>query len=478
MPRVATPTQSQGFDPDLLRQLQQVVTGALANVEAGAAESVPSSVHSESPLSPPVRFQEPRSIVERRSNVDLARPPTPYGPISGSAVPQWMRAPAGPGSTTVPAQDSRRSWTAHDDVSPAARSVPGPNVTETAPQVPIVFGDGMRPIAQAIASRRSGSLALTTAAGVRRVVLHEGDVITAGSEIEGESLVHFLAGRGDLDQDTAARLSGKLAPSGRHAGAALIAQGFLAQDDLWTVLRAHAEWLLGRMLASGPGSLDIEQEAPGRLKAEPSVFGGAAGPEVFVEAARRVLDPETSRVALGGDHARLDAGSKQALLGECALSKEEERAVRDAPGRTVGEISASIGNDLLPVLHALVELSVLSLLAPAQQKASPEKHDRPDPLDDDAVRQRIKARLGLVREGDYFALLGIGRTATSYEIKRAYLELRRTLEPTRLLNATTADLYDDVVLVIEVLDEAYEILRDNQRRERYRRAIEAGPPGR
>jgi hypothetical protein len=38
------------------------------------------------------------------------------------------------------------------------------------------------------------------------------------------------------------------------------------------------------------------------------------------------------------------------------------------------------------------------------------------------------------------------------------------------------DLLDDVRLVIEVLDEAYEILREPHRRERYRRAIEAGPP--
>jgi len=80
-----------------------------------------------------------------------------------------------------------------------------------------------------------------------------------------------------------------------------------------------------------------------------------------------------------------------------------------------------------------------------------------------------------VKEGDYFALLGVPRSATAYEIKRAYLELRRTFEPSRLLTAKTVDLLDDVELIIEVVDEAYDILRDTNRRERYRRAIEASP---
>ena len=44
------------------------------------------------------------------------------------------------------------------------------------------------------------------------------------------------------------------------------------------------------------------------------------------------------------------------------------------------------------------------------------------------------------------------------------------------MTAATADLQDDVRLVIEVLDEAYDILREPHRRERYRKAIESPAP--
>ena len=52
---------------------------------------------------------------------------------------------------------------------------------------------------------------------------------------------------------------------------------------------------------------------------------------------------------------------------------------------------------------------------------------------------------------------------------------RGCLDPGQVLRQSTLDLADDVDTILEVLDEAYEILRDQQRRERYRRAIESMP---
>jgi hypothetical protein len=159
---------------------------------------------------------------------------------------------------------------------------------------------------------------------------------------------------------------------------------------------------------------------------------------------------------------------------ECALRPEEEQIVRFAAGRSLGEVLAGAEPELSDVVYGLVSLGVLEALAPAAPAA--EAAGVHDPLDEEAIRQRVRARVALVEDGDYFALLGIPRSATGYEIRRAYLELRRSFEPVRVLTAATADLAADVRLIVEVLDEAYEILREPHRRDRYRRAIEAGPP--
>ena len=309
---------------------------------------------------------------------------------------------------------------------------------------------------------------------MRRIVLQEGDVVTAGSGVAEESLLSFLAARGDIERDVAMRLAGKLPPGGRHAGAALIAHGYLGQDALWSVLRAHAEWLIGGFLLVESGTLELETEPPGRLRAEPSVFGGSMGAEVFVESVRRVVPPDVALGRLGGIAARMDAGSRFSLLAECALRPDEQALLNEAAGATIGELVDHSSADVPTLLYALVCLEVLSVLVPSKRIEKSRPTDR-DPLDQEAIRMRVRARLALVEEGDYFAVLGVPRGATSYEIRRAFVDLRRSFEPSRLLTAETADLTTDVRTVLEVLDEAYDILKDTHRRERYRRAIEAGP---
>ena len=49
-------------------------------------------------------------------------------------------------------------------------------------------------------------------------------------------------------------------------------------------------------------------------------------------------------------------------------------------------------------------------------------------IDAEGVRERVRARLQLVEDGDYFALLGVSHDATGYEVRRAFLELRRAFD--------------------------------------------------
>jgi hypothetical protein len=306
-------------------------------------------------------------------------------------------------------------------------------------------------------------------------VLQDGDVVTAASGVADETLLAFLVARGDIERDLLPQLEGKLPSYGRIAGAALIAKGHLGQDDLWPVLRAHAEWIIGRALLIPSGTCELEVEPPARLTQEPNVFGGATGAEVLIESIRRVIPPDVAMARLGGSRARISLGPRQSLLSECALRADEVERIRSAQGRSVGELVERADPEMPNVLYALACLGVIEVLravAPAREEAPPE----PDPYDEEAVRQRVRARLALVEDGDYFALLGVSRGATSYEIRRAYLELRRGFEPSRLLTAATANLHGDVQVILEVLDEAFEILREPHRRERYRRAIESAGP--
>ena len=148
------------------------------------------------------------------------------------------------------------------------------------------------------------------------------------------------------------------------------------------------------------------------------------------------------------------------------------RALRDV-------LAAAPEGDLATVVFALAQLGVLEVLAAVGDAASVEDRDGAGvaALDAEAIRERVRARMQLVDDGDYFAVLGVTRQATGYEVRRAFLELRRAFDPSRVLTPEIADLADDVRKITLVLEEAYDILKDAARRERYRRAIEGAPGG-
>jgi hypothetical protein len=451
-------------------------SAATAGTGAGGSRPATITMRPEGGREP--RTVEPRSV-EPRSVVDREVPSA--GPaLTEPGLPIEAGGPSRPTPALFPIETASAAGEALRIAPSLNRSEPPrADVAPRAPpplRLPAVLGEGdaVAAVAAVIAARASGSLALGPEGTLRRIVLHDGDIVTAASGAPEETLVAFLAARGDLERDVAGRLANRVPAHGRHAGAALVAHGHLGQEDLWPVLRAHAEWIIGRALVCDEGAAALEDEPPGRLKAEPNVFGGATGAEVFLEQLHRVVPPDVALRRIGGPGARLAEGPRRQLLVECALPTEDEQLVRTAGGRTVSEVLAESEPELADVLYGLASLGVLEVLAPV----SPDL-DAPsggDVLDEGALRQRVRARVALVEDGDYFALLGIPRSATGYEVKRAYLELRRAFEPGRVLTAATADLAADVRLVVEVLDEAYEILREPHRRDRYRRAIETGPP--
>lgn len=339
-------------------------------------------------------------------------------------------------------------------------------------------GAAIGTLASAIRRRFTGAIAFESDAGIRRVVLRDGDLVTVSSGIPDESLLHFLVSAGVLGKDVSAQLGHRVPSFGRHAGAALIAGGYLPQDQLWPTLRAHAEFILGRALSQITGVAALETTVPERLRAEPSVFGGATGSEVLVEICRKVVSPDVALERLGGEHVRLRRGEHFRLLEECAIGDDERAALPKLEALDLGDaLAAAPGEEFPCVVYALRELGVL-VVTRSEPRSDAETRRRVDPLDDAAIRRAVLARRALVDEADYFTLLGVPRSATGYHIRRAYLELKRAFDPSVVLRPGTLELRDDVDVIIDVLQEAYDVLREPVRRERYRRALEASPPGR
>ena len=429
----------------------------------------------------PTQAPEPPSTTPpaaRPRPADRHPPPTWSGaaplPLQTSAPPEPLPSESQPPGTLGP-----------DELGPGSSAAPPPSdraASEPQIELPgaLVRGAPALVMGRAVRQRFTGCLAFEVDQGLRRVVFKDGDVVISASAVHGESLVSFLSQRGDVGSDTAAQIEHRIPTFGRHAGAALIARGLLEQNELWPVLRAHAEWVLSQLLSIERGAVQMEHPVPERLAAEPAVFGGATGAEVLVELIQRVVPPAQALAYLGNEGVVFTKGPASALIAECALSPRLLTLVQRAEQLELTQLLQEATDEpMLPC--ALYALSVLEVLEPTTPErrtprpARPRPARVPDAIDDEALRAKIQARRALVDEGDYFALLGVPRAATGYDIRRSYVELRRQFDPAEALRQSTLDLSEDLDTILEVLDEAYEILRDQQRRERYRRAIESTP---
>ncbi|MGO9838411.1 MAG: hypothetical protein ACLP1X_29880 [Polyangiaceae bacterium] len=408
---------------------------------------------------------------------------TPQPPaVTGSDAPPaegtvgTQAGPAGAGISTTGGSEAR-SDAAHTPISPGEGSPGARSPEDPFPSV-LGPGDALRVVARAIASRTTGSLCVTSPDAELRVVFREGDVLICASTAADETLLAFLGARGDLPRETVRRLATKFPAFGRHAGAALVARGYLGQDQMWPTLRAHAEWLLARVLQTSNARLTVERQPAGRLAGEPSVFGGSTGAEVFVDVVRRIVSTAEAVERLGGLGSRIAMGPASQLLAECALVDADAERLRTAAGRTLRSvIDEAPEGDLATVAFALEQLGVLEVMRAVGDGSEGDADAPPGAaaIDAEAIRERVRARSQLVEDGDYFAVLGVARDATGYEVRRAFVELRRAFDPSRILTHDVADLADDVRRITMVLEEAYEILKDSARRERYRHAIEQGP---
>ena len=93
--------------------------------------------------------------------------------------------------------------------------------------------------------------------------------------------------------------------------------------------------------------------------------------------------------------------------------------------------------------------------------------------DKEIDRARILARYALVEEADYFQVLGVPRSASTHEVRRAHQALMRELAPAALDPVLAAELSPELGAIRAVLDEALRVLGEPALRERYQTQLPA-----
>lgn len=245
--------------------------------------------------------------------------------------------------------------------------------------------------------------------------------------------------------------------------------GELGRFERDRLLREAHERLLERVVHCTEATFvlrRLEDTEPGRLLHGARVLARPLR-AALVEAARslstdevlELVGPEPVGVALGPD--------REVGLAPAELPFELCELLVRMEGRALDELLAAAPTEpgLAGVVFALVAGDVLVL-------TDPPKDARPSDEARAAVRTLLEAAAALALDGDYFAILGVGRQASQREVERAHAARRDELASIPLGLLGLSALEDARREALDALDEALFALRSTSRRAAYAAALD------
>jgi hypothetical protein len=327
-------------------------------------------------------------------------------------------------------------------------------------------------IARLASAQFTGRLVLRRGPVEKTLFFDGGRPVFASSNEDGDRLGLLLVREGKITALQLAGCDAAVRDTGRRMGEILVDRGYLKRRELLPAVRRHVEDILYSTFAWDAGEYRIvagdgaESERI-RLSRDPAAM--------VLEGVRRKLDRATLERLVGPPTTIVEIADREKLAAAIAaadLAADERAAVAGLDAKhDLAHVARHAGAPLDTVYAIAWSLILLGVAAAHRGAGEPSPDDDAPGMvgeDDLAIdRERVEARARLVVEADYFALLGVRRGATRFEIRRAYEAARKDFAsegfPLELRRELAAELAD----IAQVLDEAYRVLRDDQLRTDY-----------
>jgi hypothetical protein len=302
------------------------------------------------------------------------------------------------------------------------------------------------------------------------VYFDRGRPVFAASNEPRDRMGELLLREGKITASQYERCQTMVAESGRRTGEILVDFGYLKRRELLPAVRRHVEDIVYSLFSWDRGSYRITLDpAPSaeriRLSRHPA--------SLILEGIRRKLDRASLERLIGPTSTVIEVPDRDRLggiinLGD--LAAEERAALAAFDGQAdLAQVARTAGVDLVDILPLAWGLCVLGLATARRTDAevSDESTALVGETDLAIDRERVRARWQLVTDADYFALLGVRRDATGFEIRRAYQSARRDFAAECFPGDLRRELARELDEIAQVLDEAFRVLRDDRLRQTY-----------
>lgn len=321
----------------------------------------------------------------------------------------------------------------------------------------------------------TGRVTFRAAPAEKVVYFDHGRPVFASSNLPHDRMGDLLYREGKITRAHYDRSRELLVESGRRMGEILVEMGYLKRRELLPAVRRHIEDIVYSLFGWRSGEYVVK---PGEFASEERIRLSKHPAALILEGVRRKYDLaqlETRMGSAGAIVAVAEASKLKPVLTVADLSRAERAAIAAMDGeKTLEEVASLIGVSLqqtYQLAYGLVVLDVAEVLRRGDDGEGAIDAVRPPTLvgeTDLAIdRQRVMAKYSLVSEADYFALLGVRRDASGFEIKRAYESARRDYAEESFPGEVRDELGDQIGEINELLDEAYRVLCDDALRGSY-----------
>ena len=302
------------------------------------------------------------------------------------------------------------------------------------------------------------------------VFLDQGRPVFASSSEPRDRMGGLLVREGKITASQYDRCQAIVAESGRRMGEILVDFGYLKRRELLPAVRRHVEDIVYSLFGWDRGHYQITTDPQPsaeriRLSRHPAAL--------VLEGIRRKFDRTSLERLVGPPSTVIEVRDRERLggiinMGDLAAEERGALAAFDGQAELAG-VARIGGVDVADVLPLAWGLCVLGLAT--ARRTDTEIPDESTALvgeTDLAIdRERVRARWQLVTEADYFALLGVRREATTFEIRRAYQAARRDFAADTFPSDLRRELAQELDDIANVLDEAFRVLRDDRLRVTY-----------
>ena len=256
----------------------------------------------------------------------------------------------------------------------------------------------------------------------------------------------------------------------RLLAASLVESGDLRSNESFPSVREHLTEVFASLFEWEKGSYDIGREMLGE---DEVIRLSSRMPALVAEAVRRKYDLSRLTTILGPPGTLLGPSTDESTISidTVELDSRERSVMRlfDS-SRSLEDIIFSTGLGPNRVYQVAAILSLTGHIQTLMRDHRGFDLDLANGVD----ARRIEARLVDVRHQDYFAVLGLRSNATEYEVERAYRRALSEFSADNFSPSLSQSYREALSEIRRVLDDAYEVLRDNRLRERYAKAV-GGP---